>query len=99
MSGWGPPPERPRPPVPGWPAPSPEQPVGAVVVRTYSGRTQADASVLYQADVGQMVAYGYFPVSQSWADGRAGIARWAVIGVAALAIKPKGTLTVTYVHR
>lgn len=79
--------------------PAYETPVGDVVVRSYPGRTQADASVLFESDARQMAGHGYHPVSQSWADGRPGVKRVMALGVFALAARPPGTLTVTYERR
>src|SRR5664279_3018338 len=67
-----------------------------VIVRTYTGRTQADASEAFAIDARRLARDGYDVVSQSWADGRSGIGRVLAIGVAALAIRPDGMLTVTY---
>lgn len=73
-----------------------DEPLRAVVVRTYSGRTQDDAAMVFAADAAEMGALGYVPVSQSWADGRPGVGRMLAIGVFSLAARPNGTLTVTY---
>ena len=89
----------------------PDQVHGPIVVRTYRARSQEEAAQLFQADAGQMAAAGYYPVSQSWAQGQWGcgaflisILLWIVIiGVFIflylLIVKPDGTLTVTYQHR
>jgi hypothetical protein len=67
-----------------------------IIVRAYPGRTQADASVLFQSDAVMLAGKGYRPLSQSWADGRAGTGRVLMLGLAANSIRPDGTLTVTY---
>lgn len=68
----------------------------AVVVRTYHGRTQADAAALFHRDATRLAGFGYRPVSQSWADGRPGVGRMLALGLWANSIRPDGTLTVTY---
>lgn len=87
---------------------SPDQAQGPIVVRTYRAKSQAKAAQLFQADAAQMAAAGYFPVSQSWAQGQWGcgaflisILLWIVligfvIFLYLLVVKPEGTLTVTY---
>jgi hypothetical protein len=67
-----------------------------ILVRNYTGRTQADAAELFRRDAQFLATKGYKPVSQSWADGRPGVGRALVIGRLATAIRPDGTLTVTY---
>jgi hypothetical protein len=67
-----------------------------ILVRNYGGRTQADAAALFRREALLLVNKGYRPVSQSWADGRPGVGRAIVIGRLATAIRPDGTLTVTY---
>lgn len=69
---------------------------GPVVVRTYAGRTQGDAAETFRRDAQKLAARNYFPVSQSWADGRPGIGRVLTLGVFAEAIRPAGALTVTF---
>ena len=66
-----------------------------IVVRAYPGRTQADAGALFQLDATEAAKYGYTPTSQSWGEGRPGIARVLTLGLASMAIRPKGFLTVT----
>ena len=83
-------------PVGGPSSGTPEPPSGEVVVLSYPGRTQADAAVAFQQDAQRMASHGYVPVSQSWAEGRPGVARVVAIGVFSTAIRPAGYLTVTY---
>jgi hypothetical protein len=72
--------------------PLPEH-LGAVVVRTYPGRSQEDAVEAFQADMPALVGRGYRVVSQSWDAGRRGAAGAVTLGV----LSPKqGTLSVTY---
>jgi Short C-terminal domain len=66
------------------------------LVRTYKGRTQSDAAVLFSQEAPLLAAKGYKPISQSWADGRPGMGRVLMLGLAANAMRPDGTLTVTY---
>jgi hypothetical protein len=42
------------------------------VVRKYYGR-QDHARALYRADALVMANYGYFPISESWAEGEYGL--------------------------
>jgi hypothetical protein len=68
-----------------------------IVIRTYPGRTQADAATAFADEARDFAADGYFPVGQSWADGRSGLGRVIALGFfGALVFKPNGTLTVTY---
>lgn len=67
-----------------------------IIVKTYEGKRQSDAAKKFQADAQKMAADGYRPVSQSWADGRAGCMRILTLGLFSLVWKPDGTLTVTY---
>ena len=67
-----------------------------ILIRTYTGRTQQDAALAFQQDAAVLASSGYFPVSQSWADGRPGAGRVLMLGLLAGAMKPDGTLTVTY---
>ena len=78
------------------PEAEPDIPEGPVIVRSYPGRTQADAAVIFAEDAVFMAGHGYRPISQSWADGRPGMARVVTLGVAGMMIRPKGFLTVTY---
>ncbi len=68
----------------------------AVLVRTYPGRTQADAAEAYRAEATRLAAVGYVVASQSWAEGRPGVGRVVAIGLLASSIRPPGALTVTY---
>ena len=70
-----------------------------VAVWSYPGRTQADAAEIFAGHAVEMAAQGYSPISQSWAEGRPGVARVLMIGLFASMIKPKGFLTVTYALR
>lgn len=72
------------------------EPIGDVVVESYPGRTQTDASSLFAERAQFMATRGYFPVSQSWGEGRPGVGRVLAIGLFATAIKPAGFLTVIY---
>lgn len=84
-------PDKPRPREPLNP-----DPTGQVEIRTYYGRTQSDAAIEFKADAEFMASKGYQPVSQSWADGRPGAGRILSLGLLAGAMRPDGTLTVTY---
>src|ERR1700686_1342705 len=89
-------------------APAPGQ---RVVVRTYVGRTQADASNQFRRDAATLANQGYYPTSQSWAPGAYGCGSFLValllcvvlIGILVfvymLIVKPEGTLSVTYERR
>lgn len=82
--------------------------VSEVMVRTYAGKNQMDASRIYAEDAPNLAAEGWVPVTQVWvADewATAAIALAAVlvlvgIGIILLAvmafIKPTRTLLVTY---
>ena len=82
-----------------------------VIVRAYKGRSQADAVQKFQADATRLASEGYFPTSQSWAQGSWGCGAFIValilcivlIGILVfiylLVVKPDGTLSVTYEHR
>jgi hypothetical protein len=72
------------------------QAANAIVVRAYPGRTQADAAGLFQWDARYAARVGFTPVSQSWGEGRPGVARVLTLGLASMAIRPNGFLTVTY---
>jgi hypothetical protein len=68
-----------------------------VIVRSYKSKNQPAAAREFAADAKKLAKQGYVPVSQSWEEGKTGIARLVVTGgVAAFALKPKGSLTVTY---
>ncbi len=78
------------------------------VVRTYKGHQQSDAVRVFQRDADKMAQHGYFPVSQSWAQGQWGCGAFLIaivlfvfligilIFIYMLLVKPEGTLTVTY---
>ena len=71
-----------------------------VIVRLYPGRTQTDAAGLYAEEAIYLALHGYVPVAQSWATGEPGVGRVLALGMlGAVALRPKGALTVTYVHR
>ncbi len=71
-----------------------------VIVRLYPGRTQTDAAGLYAEEAIYLARHGYMPVAQSWATGQPGLGRILALGpFFAVALRPKGALTVTYVHR
>jgi hypothetical protein len=101
-------------PPPTWEATAgriPDQIQGPIVVRTYRAKSQAQAAQQFQADAGQMAAAGYYPVSQSWAQGQWGCGAFLLalvlcivligflIFIYLLVVKPDGTLTVTYQFR
>lgn len=69
---------------------------GAVLVRTYKGRTQADAASLFASEAAVLARKGFRPTSQSWGDGRPGAGRIIALGVLASSARPDGMLTVTY---
>jgi hypothetical protein len=66
------------------------------LIRSYPGRTQADAAQLFTAEATLLAEAGYQPVSQSWAEGRAGLGRTLAFGLYANVIRPNGFLTVTF---
>lgn len=80
----------------------------AIIVRTYQGKQQTDAVVLFQADAANLAVDGYSPTTQSWAQGQWGCGAFLValllcfvlVGILVfiymLLVKPVGTLTVTY---
>jgi hypothetical protein len=72
------------------------EPTGDIVVESYPGRTQGDAGAVFDQRARFMASRGYYPISQSWAEGRPGVARVIAIGVFSTAIRPAGFLTVTY---
>jgi len=101
-------------PPPTWAATAgriPDQVHGPIVVRTYQAKSQEQAAQLFQADAGRLAAAGYYPVSQSWAQGQWGCGAFLIalvlcivligilIFIYLLVVKPDGTLTVTYQHR
>jgi uncharacterized membrane protein len=80
----------------------------AIIVRTYQGKQQADAVVLFEADAVNLAVDGYSPTTQSWAQGQWGCGAFLValllcivlvgflVFIYMLLVKPVGTLTVTY---
>lgn len=71
-----------------------------VLVRLYPGRTQTDAATLFAEEATYLAQRGYLPVAQSWAVGEPGVGRVLALGtLGSVALRPKGALTVTYVHR
>jgi hypothetical protein len=82
------------------------------IVRVYKGKQQADANPAFAADAAQLANQGYFPSTQSWAQGQWGCGAWLIaalfilllgFGLLIIAymliVKPAGTLTVTYEYR
>ncbi len=77
------------------------------IVKTYKG-SQKKATAAFSADAAKMAAKGYYPTSQTWAQGSWGCGSFLValllcvglIGIIVfiymLLVKPAGTLTVTY---
>ena len=101
-------------PQPGWnPQPGLIQgPIqGQIVVRSYKAKSQAEAAGVFQADAARMAASGYYPISQSWAQGSWGCGAFLIalllcivlVGILVfiylLVVKPDGTLIVTYQQR
>lgn len=68
------------------------------VVRTYGGRSQPEATRIFEQEAGLLADRGYYPTAQSWADGRPGVARVVTIGLFANSLRPDGSLTVTFVR-
>lgn len=78
-----------------------------VIVRTYKG-SQSGAARAFQRDAEKLAAQGYYPISQSWAQGSWSCGAFIValllaivligilIFIYMLLVKPAGTLTVTY---
>lgn len=78
-----------------------------IIVRTYKG-SQSGAASSFQRDAAKLAEQGYFPISQSWAQGSwscgafivALILCFVLVGILVfiymLLVKPAGTLTVTY---
>lgn len=78
-----------------------------VIVRTYKG-SQSGAAHAFQRDAEKLAAQGYYPISQSWAQGSWSCGAFIValllaivligilIFIYMLLVKPAGTLTVTY---
>lgn len=81
------------------------------IVRVYTGKQQADANAAFARDAQQLAGNGYYPTTQSWAQGQWGCGAWLValalclllvgllVFVYMLIVKPTGTLTVTYEYR
>jgi hypothetical protein len=82
------------------------------LVRVYKGKQQADANPAFAADAAKLATQGYFPSTQSWAQGQWGCGAWLIaalfillfgFGLLIIAymliVKPAGTLTVTYEYR
>ena len=86
-------------------------PRAPVLTRVYKGKQQGDAVQAMQYDAAQLAQHGYYPTSQSWAQGQWGAGAFivaillfiVVIGLLVflymLIVKPEGTLTVTYTLR
>lgn len=66
------------------------------MVRTYWGRTQADAAVGLANEAGLLAPRGYVVTSQSWGEGRPGVGRVVALGLFANSIRPDGALTVMW---
>jgi hypothetical protein len=77
------------------------------IVKTYRGN-QNEATRLFQSDAATLATEGYFPISQSWAEGSWGCGAFIValllcfilIGILVFVymfiVKPAGILSVTY---
>lgn len=82
-----------------------------IIVRTYRAKSQEAAASAFQADAAALAGKGYYPISQSWAQGSYGCGAFVValllaivligllIFVYMLLVKPDGTLTVTYQYK
>lgn len=69
------------------------------MVRTYKARDQQAAAKAYSDEANALAGDAWIPVSQSWAEGRSGCLRVIALGfIGALVIKPKGSLSVTYIR-
>lgn len=80
----------------------------ATIVRVYKGKQQGDAVRAMEPDAERLGAQGYYPTSQSWAQGQWGCGAFLVavilmivlVGILVfiymLLVKPDGSLTVTY---
>lgn len=69
----------------------------AVIVRSYKAKNQPAAAREFANDAKKLAKQGYRPIAQSWEEGKTGLARLVVTGgISAFALKPKGSLTVTY---
>jgi hypothetical protein len=64
-----------------------------IVVKTYEGKGQAAAAKLFSVDALRLGKMGYRVISQSWDEGKRGVAGVLLFGVFA---GKTGTLTVTY---
>ena len=81
-----------------------------IIVKSYKG-SQSGAASAFQRDAAKLAERGYFPISQSWAQGTWGCGAFVValilcivlVGILVfiymLLVKPAGTLTVTYEKR
>lgn len=68
-----------------------------VIVRSYKAKNQPAAAREFAKDARKLAAQGYRPIAQSWEEGKTGLLRLIVTGgTSAFALKPKGSLTVTY---
>jgi hypothetical protein len=70
--------------------PSPAEIDAGQVVRQYKG------AAAMQTGIAQMAAQGWRVQTQSSYQPRAGVGRWATIGVLALVFKPRAAFIVTY---
>jgi hypothetical protein len=80
----------------------------ATLIRVYRGAQQADAIAAFQRDSQDLAKQGYYPVSQSWAQGQWGCGAWLlalllcivlvgiVVFIYMVIVHPAGTFTVTY---
>jgi hypothetical protein len=82
------------------------------IVRVYKGKQQVDANPAFAQDAASLANQGYFPSTQSWAQGQWGCGAWLIaalfillfgFGLLIIAymliVKPAGSLTVTYEYR
>lgn len=81
-----------------------------VIVKTYSGKEDT-AMGAFRADAPNMAKMGYYPTSQSYAQGSYGCGQFIlalllcflligfIIFIYMLIVKPDGVLSVTYEHR
>ena len=71
-----------------------------VLVRVYPGGNQVEAAMTYADEAVRLARVGYLPVAQNWAVGEPGLGRVLALGtLGAVALRPQGAMTVTYVHR
>ena len=71
----------------------------ATLIRVYRGAQQADAIAAFQRDSEDLARQGYYPVSQSWAQGQWGSGARLIALLLMMIVHPVGTLTVTYALR